>query len=134
MKPIDCAHWEDIGRRASGRCRINTYQNPSFGTCIKLCRLNGNPNAPLEVPPSRPIRTARTKVDPCLTCGNRIQRWAGLQWYGYPYPRRLYQWATHPIHPRPSQWPGCGCCVPLKSAWDWLKTTYQSATMEDRHA
>lgn len=45
-----------------------------------------------------------------------IVRWLGVRWYGVPMPIRLWAWATHPKHPRPGTFSGCGCVKVLKDA------------------
>ena len=42
--------------------------------------------------------------------------WAGLEWYGVPFPLRVWAWAMHAKHPKPSLFAGCGCLVELKGA------------------
>lgn len=45
-----------------------------------------------------------------------VINWAGLAWYGTPYPLRLWAWIAHPRHPKPRSFAGCGCLVELKTA------------------
>lgn len=40
--------------------------------------------------------------------------WAGILWYGVPYPVRLWTWWRGSRRIRVSEWPGCGCVVRLK--------------------
>jgi hypothetical protein len=46
-----------------------------------------------------------------------VTTWLGVRWYGVPYPIRLWLWATHPNHRKPSWFGGCGCVVRLKQLW-----------------
>lgn len=59
-------------------------------------------------------------------CGQKVWHWGGLDWYGVPYPLRLWAWAFHPMHPKPSSFAGCGCLVELKRAVHDLRHAAQS--------
>jgi hypothetical protein len=57
-----------------------------------------------------------------MSCGNcykgmmNLRIWAGLLWYGRPWPLRWrVQWGWPPIYINPEE--GCGCLVLLKDAW-----------------
>jgi hypothetical protein len=47
-----------------------------------------------------------------------VVRWFGIEWYGVPYPQRVWLWALHTKHPKPSSFPGCGCLKWAKDAWE----------------
>lgn len=47
-------------------------------------------------------------------------RWLGVLWYGLPMLHRLWLWAFHPSHPKPSTWDGCGCIKVLKDLYERL--------------
>lgn len=48
-------------------------------------------------------------------------RWLGILWWGVPFPIRVWLWATHPNHRRPSWFAGCGCIVRLKAFWTMIR-------------
>ncbi len=59
----------------------------------------------------------RLRLKPCPIGRHEqggVVRWAGVRWYGLPYPIRLWLWLFHPSHPRPKKWPQCGCIKRLK--------------------
>jgi hypothetical protein len=55
-----------------------------------------------------------------------VTRWAGLRWYGVPYPIRLVLWALAPGHRSPRRWLECGCIKALKDAWEMMKGVWRS--------
>lgn len=55
-------------------------------------------------------------------CGGiKIVRWLGIRWWDMPYPERLVWWIYSGFTVPPSSWPGCGCIVKLKAAWQGMK-------------
>lgn len=122
---IKCKHWKDCGVTNGGICTINEYTRPSFGICLNKCTKYDGPDRTKErqelISPTinnKKLRKPCNKTD--------IRRWMGLRWFGLPAPVRVWRrivWATHP---QPAKWPGCGCLVKIKVAWDgfkwWIKT------------
>ena len=56
------------------------------------------------------------------TCNRgEIRRWLWLRWFGLPAPVRVWRRFIWVTHPKIASWPGCGCLVKAKVAWDGLK-------------
>ena len=39
---VECEHWQECDRDDGGCCKINKYNNPSFGLCLLACKSNTN--------------------------------------------------------------------------------------------
>jgi hypothetical protein len=61
--------------------------------------------------------------------GDGALEWAGLEWYGVPFPIRVWLKRTHPKHPE--GFAGCGCIRPLKDIYSAMKAALARAI---RHA
>ena len=72
-------------------------------------------------PTGVPIAVHLVGGEPCpagkLPGDDGVTRWAWIRWYGVPYPVRLWLWASHPRHPRPRSFAGCGCAKAAKDLW-----------------
>jgi len=131
MIRIPCKHWKDCGINGGGCCKINEYNRPAFAVCLSFCtKYNGPDQTELKkqimqlTPNKKPLKRKKT-------CNKgEIRSWMRIRWYGLPSPVRVwrkYMWASHPPI---NDWPGCGCIVKFKVAWDgfkwWMKIVKQA--------
>lgn len=61
-----------------------------------------------------------------------IVRWAGVDWYGVPYPLRLLLWKRGKIT-HPSRLPGCGCIRSVKDAWESVRLMFTGDNNVAKH-
>lgn len=54
-----------------------------------------------------------------------VMRWAGIDWYGVPYPVRLGLVRMGKLSHQ-SKLPGCGCVKVLKDAWESVSLMFNS--------
>lgn len=85
----------------------------------------------------RPLRDYMTTTAcPIGKHGPRLKyiRWLWVQWYGLPYPLRLLLWAVHEKHPKPWEWPACGCIRWLKDRYtQWRTGVTQHGSQHVQH-
>lgn len=95
---------------AAALCHVCIYaeHNPvdPWNEGAVRCTINGYP-----IHKAMPIPPCPKKKHPDK---QGVTRWLYVRWYGLPFPIRLWLWATHQSHRRPSWWTGCGCSVFLK--------------------
>lgn len=69
---IPCKHWENCNITHGGGCKINAYQKPSHGICLKICNQYDGPDRGLGDSIKRAIQTLTAgKIKPCSACQKR---------------------------------------------------------------